>query len=88
MIDWSIRLGDILVLLGFGGALLVYASKVGSFTKSIEVMQSEITQLKTVAQRFADVLTTVAVQKNEIDHIRTDVEDLKRGRGYIVEPRS
>ena len=85
MIDWSVRLGDILVLVGLGGAVVTFAFKVGVFTRGMESMRSEITDLKDVAKSVANVLTTVAVQKNELEHLRTDVDDLKRGRGFIVE---
>jgi hypothetical protein len=64
---------------------MTVAFKAGGFTKSIDAMQAEITALKVVASSVADVLTTVAVQKNEIEHIRTDLDDLKRGRGFITE---
>jgi hypothetical protein len=83
VIEMTIRLGDILVVLGLVGTCMTIAFKAGGFTTSLDAMQAEITELKTVASTVADVLTTVAVQKNEIEHIRTDVDDLKRGRGFI-----
>jgi hypothetical protein len=30
------------------------------------------------------VLTTLAVQKAQLEHLQRDVDDLKHGRGFIV----
>lgn len=83
MIEWTIRAGDILTLLGFGGTGILLAFKLGGFTKSIEAMQIEIVELKEVAKAVGSVLTTVAVQKAELEHLRSDVDDLKHGRGLV-----
>ena len=83
MIDWNIRIGDMAVMASLIGAIVVFSYKTGSFTRSVEVMQKELEGLKEIAKTISQVLTTVAVQKSEIEHIREDINDLKRGRGYI-----
>jgi hypothetical protein len=85
MIDWSIRLGDIAVLAGLAGTSITLAFKAGSFSRSILDMQAEIGELKEVAKTISGVLTTVAVQKAEIEHLRTDIDDMRRGRGFITQ---
>ncbi len=85
MIEWSIRLGDIVVLLGLGGTMLALAFRAGGFASALVAMQTEIKELKEVAKGVNAVLTTVAVQKTELQHLRTDVDDLKHGRGFIKE---
>lgn len=83
MIDWSIRAGDMLVLAGFLGGSLALVFRGGKLYAAIEVMQNEIRSLKDVAAQIGAVLTTVAVQKTEIERIREDVRELKYGRGFI-----
>lgn len=83
MIDWSIRAGDMLVLAGFLGGSLALVFRGGKLYAAIEVMQNEIRSLKDVAAQIGAVLTTVAVQKVEIERIREDVREIKHGRGFV-----
>ena len=84
MIDWSIRLGDLVVLGGLAGSVILWAFKAGGFARSIESMQEELKAL-------SGVLTKVAVQNQRIDtqdirlneHARI-IEDLRRGEGMIL----
>lgn len=77
-IDWVLRLGDVIIVLGFAGTILLSSYKVGKLASAFEGMQKEIISLKDVAKSVADVLTTVAVQKSEIAHIRDDVDELRK----------
>lgn len=83
MIDWNIRIGDILVIVGFAGTALVYAFKSGRITQAIETMQREIEKLQKSYEAIAGAITTVAVQKKQIERIEDDIKDMKRGVGYI-----
>lgn len=83
IIEWSIRLGDILVLLALIGTVVTIAFRAGAFAQGLREMQREIVELKQVASAVATVLTTVAVQKTELEHLRIDIDDLKHGRGFI-----
>ena len=84
MIDWSIRLGDLVILGGLVGSVTLWAFKAGGFARSIENMQEEIKGLK-------DIVTKVAVQNQRLDtqdrrldeHTRL-IEDLRRGEGMIL----
>lgn len=87
MIDWNIRFGDILVVISLMGTGVLFSYRTGAFTESVRVMQKELEGLKAIAKTIGDVLTTVAVQKNEIEHIQDDIRDLRRGIGIIIEPR-
>lgn len=84
MIEWSIRLGDILVLFGLGGTVISLAYRAGRFAETLTAMQAEIVDLKNVAKGVTQVLTTVAVQKVELQHLRIDVDELKHGRGFVI----
>ncbi len=83
-VDWSVRLGDLIVLLGFLGTIAMYGFRAGRFAAALDIMRSEITSLKDVAKTVADVLTTVAVQKVELSNIREDIQELKHGKGFIA----
>lgn len=87
MIDWNVRLGDVLVVASLAGTGIVYAFKSGRFAESIENMQKEITALKKVTEAITSLLTMVAVQKSEIENIREDVRELKHLKGFVLPPR-
>jgi hypothetical protein len=76
MIDWNVRFGDLLVVASLAGTGIVYAFKSGRFAESIANMQKEIVALKESLKIVADVLTMVAVQKNEIKNIDRRLEIL------------
>lgn len=86
MIDLNIRLGDILVIASLLGTGVVYAFKSGRFAESIVNMQKEIVALKELASAITSVLTTVAVQKKEIEFIREELRELKHGDGWVQKP--
>ncbi len=83
MIDWNVRAGDLLVVASLAGTCIVYAFKSGRFAESIENMQLEIIGLKKVTEAITSLLTTVAVQKIELENIREDVRELKHGEGFV-----
>lgn len=82
--DWTIRLGDIFVLGGILWACGMLFLKMGGFMQSVEVMKVELADLKSFVLSMRDVLTTLAVQKNELNHLRDDVTDLRHGRGFVI----
>lgn len=83
MIDWNFRVGDLAVILSLAGTCILYAFKSGKFAESIENMQEEIRAMKEVAKSISAVLTTVATQKVEIEHLRDDVREMKHGDGFV-----
>lgn len=91
MLDWNIRIGDIVVVASLAGTCLLYASKVGRFAESITNMQREIEELKEVAKALATVVTTQAVQSTRLDTaaerlnmMDKKIEDLRHGDGFIA----
>lgn len=83
MIDYSVRLGDLLVVGSLASSGVIYAFKSGRFAESIKNMQREIVALQKLAESIAALLTTVAVQKTELENIREDVRELKHGEGFV-----
>lgn len=87
MIDWNVRIGDLLVVASLVGTGIVYAFKSGRFAESIANMQEEIVALKNNLKVIGDVLTMVAVQKTEIKNIQEDIKELKHGDGFVRGPK-
>jgi len=91
MIDWNVRVGDILVVVSLAGTCLFYAFRSGQFAESIKTMQREIKDLKEVAKSLAAVVTTQAVQSNRLDTaaerlnmMDRKIEELRHGDGFIA----
>lgn len=94
MVDWNIRVGDILVVISLVGTAIAYAFRSGRFAESIKSMQNEITEMKDVAKAMAKIVTSMAVQTTRLDTaaerlnvMDRKIEDLRRGDGYIHGPR-
>lgn len=83
MIDWSVRFGDLLVIVSLAGTIIVYAFKSGRFAQSMENMQQEIKALQEVAKSLTAVLITMAEQKKDIQHLRQEITELRHGKGYV-----
>lgn len=86
MIDWNVRIGDLLIVASLAGTGVVYAFKSGRFAESIENMRKDITALETTVKIVGEVLTMVAVQKTEIRNIQDDIRELRHGDGWIQKP--
>lgn len=88
MIDYSIRLGDVLVIVSLAGTCMFYAFKSGRFTETIVQMRSEIKELKEVAKSLAVIITNQAVQTVRLDSqgerlnmMDDKIERIRRGEG-------
>ncbi len=86
-VDWTINVGTLIQALIFVGSIiaLYFAMK-----SDIRVIRHD---MKTLEQRQAvlheaftqlgTLLTTVAVQKTELEHVREDIREMKHGRGFV-----
>jgi len=90
MIDWNVRVGDILVVLSLAGSIMFYAFRSGQFAESIKTMQREIKDLKDVAKQLAAVIIDNAVMNTRLNTaadrlnlMDKKIEDLRRGDGFI-----
>ena len=102
MIDWSpIRIGDIVSFSGFaiGGLSVVFLMKSDirvlgvrlgfleeTVKKETEAQNEKIEKQSNEISRFGDHLNSMGRFEERMLMLRRDVEDLKRGRGYIVSP--
>lgn len=87
MVDWGIRISDIMVAGGMLGSVIFYSFKAGALTKSIELMETQIKALEEVSRTIAGTLTTLAVQKSQIERIERDIDGLRRGEGFVIQRR-
>ena len=78
--DWNFRIGDLVVVLAF----LAYVFKAGTLAESIKIMQVEIAALKDAMKVVASAMTTLAVQKTQIERVEKDITEMKHGRGFII----
>lgn len=91
MIEWNIRIGDILVVMSLIGTCLFYAFRSGRFAESIITMQREIRELKEVAKSLSVIITQQAVQTVRLDsqgerlnQIDDKIERIRRGEGLTT----
>lgn len=99
MIDWSVRFGDILVMVSFLVSAIIFAGtvliKIGSFTTGfnikMDVMQTDMKDMKDWQRAMQATLTAVAVQQSKLDAvdrrltiIDESIDDIRHGRGFIV----
>lgn len=88
MIDWSIRVGDILVVLSLAGALLAQATR---FTGSLSNMQKDLDRMTKANEEFSKAMTVVAVQQEQIKNLGSQVtllarqvDDMRHGQGFVM----
>lgn len=82
MIDWDATL-KILGVAAFIGSCLYYSYQAGGFAKSIAVMNKRLESVEQTQKAIASVITTLAVQKVQIERMERDIGDLRRGKGFI-----
>lgn len=92
MIDWTFRVGDLLIVASLVGSTLYYSFVAGGFSTRIDNMKADIDELKLSDKRITDVLIAMSSQKERMDAhgkrlnvIDQRIEDLRNGRGYIRE---
>lgn len=91
MFDWSIRAGDVGVMLSFAGTCVFYAAKVGRFAEMVDNMKSELRELKEVSKSMAVVITEQAVSQVRLDtqgqrlnQMDDKIERIRRGEGLAT----
>lgn len=83
LVDWTFRLSDLLVVLGFIGTTGMMLFRAGSFITSLRGLEQEIGILQKGQIDLTAAITQLAVQRTEIDHIREDIREMKHGMGFV-----
>ena len=89
--EWTIKLGDLLTMFG---AICVAAAflynrggKEAGEQMTLKALSQGFKELKAEVKGFGDALQTVAVQETKIDLLMKWYDELRRGEGFIQEPR-
>ena len=96
-IDWSIRAGDVISFAGFAGAGLGFlftirseikllAQRMGFLEKTTEEQNEKIDKQSEEIGKFGELLTLMGRYEERMGYMRRDIDDLKHGRGYIINP--
>lgn len=83
VIDWHVSIGTIIevaAILG-GGLFFLWGMK-----SRVEHMAVEITSLKNEIGKLADILTQLALYRQEINQINKTIDELRHGIGFITSP--
>lgn len=79
--DFSIRLGDIMQVVAFVGmAAFAFASIRGT----LNLHSLRLTNIEKVMGETSGLVTNLAVQNNRLENIEHDIQDLRRGKGFIT----
>jgi hypothetical protein len=93
--EWTIKLGDILTMFGAvcvaaaflynrGGKEAGDHMTLSSLSEGFKELKKEV---KAEMKGFGDTLQTIAVQETKIDLLMKWYDELRRGEGFIQEPR-
>ncbi|MBR1033909.1 hypothetical protein [Bradyrhizobium liaoningense] len=89
--EWTVKLGDILTMCG---AVMVAAAflynrggKEAGDQMSLNALSKEFTEMKSEFKAFSETLQKIAIQEMKIDLLMKWYDELRRGEGYIQEPR-
>lgn len=100
MIDWSIRLGDIVSFFGFclGGLSVIFmmksdiralALKLGFLQDTVknetQAQNEKIDRQSKEIERFAELLTLMGRYEERFIGLQKQIDDIKHGRGFIRE---
>lgn len=81
-IDWSISLGSILQILvmGFGGLVVLIAMRL-----DVSRLKADVVDMKSELKKVGDVLVAMAVQGEQINTLQRHVDELRHGKGFVME---
>lgn len=87
----TVQIIEALAMIGGGGLILIKMGRMMGMFESIGRQQAEeITEIKDEIKEIRTVVTTVAVQKTEINNLRdeltmlrTTVDELRHGKGIV-----
>lgn len=84
MIDWTISVGNILTVLGMIGAAGGIMFRLGKQAQQFAVFSGDMRDFKEDIKKQNEILTTLAVQENRLDLHDKQIDELRRGIGFIV----
>lgn len=86
MIDWQVRVGDLMVMASFLGGGIIYAFRTGRFTETVSTMRRDIDLTIVTMKELVATVTRIAVQEERLDAqaermniMHRDIQDIRRG---------
>jgi hypothetical protein len=89
--EWTFRIGDVFAMVG--GLSLAAAflynrgGKEAGDQMTLNALSKEFVEMKAEFKTFSDTLQKIAIQEMKIDLLMKWYDELRRGEGYIQEPR-
>jgi hypothetical protein len=89
--EWTVKLGDILTMAG--AVMVAFAflynrgGKEAGDKMTLNALSKEFKEMKTEFKAFSETLQKIAVQETKIELLMQWYDELRRGIGYIQEPR-
>jgi len=87
--EWTIKAGDILTMLGAfvvaAGILYRRGGQEAGVRLTLEALTRELTEMKTEFKSFGEILKKVAIQEMQIGLLMKWYDELRRGKGRIVD---
>jgi hypothetical protein len=77
--------GFLTALIQLGGFIIGGIIIAVSMRNNLSFLQREVVDLKLEIKKLGDILTTLAVQETRLDYMDRQIDDLRHGRGRIVE---
>lgn len=81
--DWSFRIGDIVVIAAFLGTIILQAVYIGKFIMRLEIMEARFSSFEESQKLIVGALTTIAVQSSRLDRLERDVNEIRHGEGLV-----
>ncbi len=83
-IDYTITVGNIIEIGTIAGGGIWVLIKLNN---SVAVLKGDVDKMQKEIIKIGDVLTQLAVTKNRLDNIETDIRELRHGDGFVKGPR-
>ncbi|MCC7047215.1 MAG: hypothetical protein IT562_10920 [Alphaproteobacteria bacterium] len=81
-VDWSISIGSIvqIIVMAFGGLTVLIAIRF-----DVARLKGDVVDMKAEIKKVGEVLVAMAVQGEQISTLQKQVDELRHGRGFVME---
>lgn len=86
-IDWTVRVGDLLVIGGFITAIItlfsMQKSDIRVIRHDLKYVQEHLATLNESFTQLGQILTQVAVQDSRLGMMEKSIDELRHGQGFV-----
>ena len=81
-VDWSISIGSIvqIIVMAFGGLTVLITIRF-----DVARLKGDVVDMKAEIKKVGEVLVAMAVQGEQIATLQKQVDELRHGRGFVME---